>query len=171
MGIEVYGTVARKFFRFAKTVIIVQGNKLRKILSYKTKLAVLWGFWVNFFLLSAEKFARVVKTATYKALKHVEEKHCLKLCTMLQNSSVFQPKKQRIGEKIFFGIVTTAIRASRAKFRWKKIFEKLYFPLQFWSLSNLVVNSKQFGQMCQNSILRAQRKKFGGRVFRKKCFL
>ena len=54
MSNEIYRTAAKNFFRFAKTVLNVQRIKIRKFLSYKTKLAVLWRFWVNFFTFSGK---------------------------------------------------------------------------------------------------------------------
>ena len=87
MGIEVYGTVARKFFRFAKTVIIVQRNKLRKILSYKTKLAVRWRFWVNFFYFqrkSSPELSKLQPTRPWNILRKNIDWYFAQCCKILR---------------------------------------------------------------------------------------
>ena len=79
-------------------------------------------FWVNsLFLLLPRKFARIFKIATFVALEDHQEKQFSKFCTMFKPSSNSEPKSNTFSRKIFFGVVTTAFRASRRIF-WGKFF-------------------------------------------------
>ena len=138
MGIEVYGTVARKFFRFAKTVIIVQRNNLKKILSYKTKLTFLWRFWVNFFFNFGGNFRPSRQNFILRGLGSFWGKTLFELLDIVSKFFGLWAKNVRVSfGKKSLRVVTTAIRASRGLFCGKSFLfpENFCFFYQIWCSS------------------------------------
>ena len=168
---EVFGTVAKNFFRFAKTPINVQRIKLRKTLSYKTKLAVLWKFWVKFFYFQ-RKSSPELSNCNLQSLGTFWGKTLFETLHNVPNFFRFSAKETTFRGKDFFRDCHNCHPRVQSEISMrKKISRNCIFPFIFevWAIS--LSFSENFGQLCQNSILRAQRKKFGERIFRKKCFL
>ena len=129
--------------RFAKTAIIVQKTNWGKNLYQKRKTLYFSRFWVSsLFLLIPQKFARVFKTATFLALEEYEEKQFSKLCTMFKPSSDSEPKSITFSRKVSFGIVTTAIRASRGLFCGKSFFPENFFCIKFGAPATFLLLGK-----------------------------
>ena len=128
------------FFRVAKTEKKCPEEHIKE--SPFSKGKNLLNFWdsertLHFNL--AEKFVRVVKTVTYVALEDFEEKNMFETLHIVPNFlGIWDKKNQSFIQKIFFRVVTKAIRASTGKFCGKSILlpEKLCLLLEIWICSN-----------------------------------
>ena len=99
------------------------------------------------------------KTATFVALEDYEGKQFSKLCTMFKPSSNSEPKSNTYSRKVFFGVVTTAFRASRRMFWGKFFWDKFWFLYHIGDLVNVLLSlGKGIIKVCQNNNLRVQKK-------------
>ena len=136
---EVFGTVAKIFFRLAKTPITVQRIKLTKTLSYKTKLAVLCRFWVNFFSFQRKSSPELSKLQPTKPWNNLRTNiawnfgHCFKILWTLS-----QKNKSFIWKKAFQGGHNCHPRVQRIILR-KIIFSRNFFLYQIWSSGDFSV--------------------------------
>ena len=118
---EVFVTMSTIFGQVCHECNNCPEDKLGKKLLSKEKNSLFFKILSEFtVLIIPQKFARVFKIATFLALEDYEEKQFSKLCTMFKPSSNSEPKSNTFIRKVF-GVVTTAIRASRRIF-WGKIF-------------------------------------------------
>ena len=125
----------KNFSRVGKTAIDVRGNSLWKLFFTREKFALFVRFWANVYFqrkLSPElRNPQSMFPWTFLG-KAIFEKYII--------SHTFfglWSKKRLVVKKIFFQVVTTAIRTFRGIFWEKVIFlKKNLFVHLFWSLSN-----------------------------------